>query len=128
MDLAFYVRLHDSCRTGRAVIEEEIIPVDSVFRPVIDEQGLPDPVLRDGVEVQHLFRHFASPHFVFDHKVAEVFHTQSVIRFPFGKAVNEVRFGKREDPVVEHRIDLLCRVLHPERRMPVNRINRIVRR
>lgn len=98
VDLLF----QDRGRAGSAIIEEEVITIYPVLRPVIDKQGVPYMLFLFLGEVQYLLRNIAAPHLVLDHIVLEIGHSQFIIRLSFGESIDKIRFGEIKYTVIEY--------------------------
>ena len=103
VDLLF----QDRGRAGSAIIEEEVITIYPVLRPVINKQGIPYMFFLFLGEVQYLFRDIAAPHLVLDHVVLEIGYSQFIIRLSFSESVDKIRFGEIKYTVIEYIIYIL---------------------
>ena len=103
VDLLF----QDRGRAGSAIIEEEVITIYPVLRPVINKQGIPYMFFLFLGEVQYLFRDIAAPHLVLDHVVLEIGYSQFIIRLSFSESVDKIRLGEIKYTVIEYIIYIL---------------------
>ena len=106
--------------TGGAVVEKEIVAIDTILRPVILHQGFPETLPLRGCQVQSLFRDRAASQLVFNHIVGIVGHSQPIVSLPLGETIDEIGFGEVENTVIKDVIHLLRWVAHPKSRMAID--------
>ena len=108
VDLLF----QDRGRAGSAIIEEEVITIYPVLRPVINKQGIPYMLFLFLGEVQYLLRDIAAPHLVLDHVVLEIGYSQFIIRLSFSESVDKIRLGEIKYTVIEYIIYILLGIVY----------------
>lgn len=102
-----YGTFHLIARACGAVVIEEIIAVDTVFRPIVFLQLIYQFLFFFRSQVQGLFPDVAVVQQVFRKKVFVFRCSKPVVRFAKSETKDEVRRLKTEQTVVEYHIDAL---------------------
>ena len=108
VDLLF----QDRGRAGSAIIEEEVITIYPVLRPVIDKQGVPYMLFLFLGEVQYLLRNIAAP--AFGTRSHSLGNRPLPVYNPslLGESIDKIRFGEIKYTVIEYIIYILLGIVY----------------